>query len=373
RLVSVHKGDIFRRSDVTDSADKIASGLADFGYAFAKVDPLTKIDDENNTVDLTFYINPGERSYVRRIKFSGNEQTNDKTLRRELRQFEGAPFARRAVERSRTRLARLPYIADVKVDTEPVPGSQDLVDVDYNVTERPAGSLQFGVGYSDSEGFLINGSVTHNNFLGTGNKVSLSAETNDYAQGVSAAWTDPYFTADGVSRTVSAYYRDTDRLTRVSSGFDMESIGTALTFGIPISEYSSLRLGLGLDNHDITTPINSDMSNELRHYIDETGRKATTLELRTGWRRDTRDRTFFATRGTYTALDFDIKVPGSDLEYYKASLQHTRYFRIGDWVPFLSDRFVLSMDGEVSYTDIYGKGSDVPPYANLFAGGSRSV
>src|SRR5699024_5103955 len=141
-------------------------------------------------------------------------------------------------------------------ETEPVSGTEDLVDVNFDVTERPAGTLQFGVGYSDSEGFLINGSVTHNNFLGTGNRVSLGAETNDYGQSVKTSWTDPYFTEDGVSRTVSAYYRETDQLISSSdSGFDMTSMGTAMTFGVPLSEYSSLRLGLGVDYDEITTDI----------------------------------------------------------------------------------------------------------------------
>lgn len=371
RQVTITKGQIFRRSDVTASANGISSALADFGYAFAEVDPIPKINDEKNTVELTFYIKPGNRAYVRRITFSGNEQTNDKTLRREMRQLEGAPFSSRAIERSRTRLARLSYIQDVAVETEPVPGTEDLVDVNYDVKERPGGKLQFGVGYSDSEGFLINGSVTQNNFRGTGNTVSIGAQTTDYTKGVSASWTDPYFTKDGISRTISAYYRDIDQVSYSSSDFNMTSMGTAMTFGVPISEYSSLRLGLGLDRNEME--LTDDSSDEVETFVDKNGNEATTLEIRTGWVRDTRNRSFFATRGSYTALNFDFKVPGSDLEYYKASLQHTRYFRIGDWLPVLSDGFVISMDGEIAYTDIYGSGSDVPPYANLFAGGPRSV
>lgn len=371
RFITIKQGEIFKRAAVTASAERMSAGLADLGYAFAEVDPLTKINDEDNTVALTFYIKPGKRTYVRRITFSGNEQTNDSTLRREMRQFEGAPFSRRAVERSRTRLARLPYIQTVKVDTEPVPGTQDMVDVNYEVEERPAGKLQFGLGFSDTEGFLINGGITHQNFRGTGDTVSVNAQTTDYVTSFSASWTDPYFTEDGISRTLAGHYRDIDRLYESTSGFDLTSMGVGLTFGIPISEYSGVRLGAALEYNEIHP--NEGSAKRITDFVKENGAGATTLEIRTGWQRDTRNKSFFATRGSYTAVNFDFKVPGSDLEYYDISLQHTRYFRIGDWLPLLSDGFVLSMDAEIGYTDDYGAGTDVPPYALLYAGGPRSV
>lgn len=377
RLVIIEDGETFSRREVDASANAISSGLADFGYAFADVDPLTRVNDDDKTVDLTFFIDPGKRAYVRQIAFSGNEKTNDETLRREMRQFEGAPFSRRGVERSRTRLARLPFVQDVQVNTEKVAGSEDMVDVQYDITERAAGTLQFGVGFSDAQGFLINGSVSHSNFRGTGNRVSLRAETNDFARSVGASWTDPYFTDEGVSRTISGFYRDTDQLIRVGSGFDLNSVGGAVTFGLPISEYSQLRAGLGVERNEINSAINRDgeerLSDELREYIDENGRSATTYELQTGWQRDTRNRSFFATRGSNTELELNIKGPGSDLEYYDASIEHTRYFRIGSWLPFLSDKIVLSTEGRIAQTDIWGTGEDVPPYDNFFAGGSRSV
>lgn len=377
RLVTVESGQTFSRAAVDASANAISSGLADFGYAFADVDPLTRVNEEAKTVDLTFFIDPGKRAYVRQITFNGNEKTNDETLRREMRQFEGAPFSRRGVERSRTRLARLPYIQDVQVNTEKVAGSDDLVDVNYDVSERAAGTLQFGVGFSDAQGFLVNGSVSHSNFRGTGNRVSLRAETNDYAKSVGASWTDPYFTDEGVSRTISAFYRNTDQLIRIGSGFDLNSVGGAVTFGLPITEYSQLRAGLGVERNEINAAVDRDgderLSEELQDFIDENGREASTYELQTGWQRDTRNRTFFATRGSNTEFEFNIKGPGSDLEYYDTSLEHTRYFRVGAWLPGLSDKMVLSMDGRVAQTDIWGEGEDVPPYDNFFAGGARSV
>ncbi|MEQ8798639.1 MAG: outer membrane protein assembly factor BamA [Salinisphaeraceae bacterium] len=381
-LVSAREGQTFSRQLVTDTSNRISSGLADFGYAFSEVDPLTRPDDEEKTVEVTFFVEPGKRAYVRRIQFSGNQKTNDETLRREMRQFEGATFARRAVERSRVRLARLQFIEQATVETEPVPGSEDLVDVDFSVSERPAGTLQFGVGFSDAQGFLINGSVSHSNFRGTGNRLRLQAETNSFARTLSGSWTDPYYTEDGISRTLSAFYRDTEEIIRFGSGFDLNSIGAATTFGIPISEYSSFRLGFGVETNEISTRIDPITlggqptfltSAELRQFIRQNGREFFTYELRTGWNRDTRNRSFFATRGANTSVNFDFKLPGSDVEYYNASFTHEQFFPVGTWSDWLSDDFVFETNLRVADTGVWGEGRDVPPYDNYFAGGARSV
>lgn len=374
RLVSVRKGETFSRQQVTATSNRISSGLADFGYAFSDVDPLTKLNEDDHTVELTFFVEPGKRAYVRRIAFTGNDKTNDETLRREMRQFEGATFSRRAVERSRTRLARLPYVQDAQVDSAPVPGSEDLVDVTYKVAERAAGTLQLGVGFSGSQGFLINGSITHSNFRGTGDSVSLRAETNNFARTISASWTDPYFTEDGVSRTVAAFYRNTDQVIRFGSGFDLNSIGGSVTFGLPVSEFSSVRLGGGIQKNEITTRIIPGLvSDQLARFVSDNGTDFLTYELRTGWARDTRNRTFFATRGNSTSISFDIKLPGSDLEYYTTTFRQQSLFPIGAWSGFLSKKIVLDSNLRIADAVNYGKGSDVPPYDNFFAGGARTV
>lgn len=372
RLVSVREGETFSRREVEATASRISSGLADFGYAFAEVDPLTRLNDEDKTVELTFFVEPDKRAYVRRINFSGNDKTNDEVLRREMRQFEGGTFSRRGVERSRTRLARLPFIEDVQVETVPVPGSDDLVDVNYNVAERPAGTLQFGVGFSDAQGFLINGSVTHSNFRGTGNRLSVRAETNDFARTLSGSWTDPYATDEGVSRTISAFYRDTDQLIRFGSGFDLNSLGASLTYGFPISEYTTVRAGVGASRNEITS-IGPFLSGQVQEFINQNGREFFTYELRTGISRDTRNRTFFATQGTLTELNLDFKMPGSDLEYYVANFRHERYFNVGRMTDWLSDKFVLESQLRIADAGLYGSGTDVPPYDNFYAGGARSV
>lgn len=382
RLVIVQPGEIFNRAKVTATANRITSGLADFGYAFAEVDPVTRLNEEKNTVDLTFFVDPGNRTYVRRISFTGNDKTNDKTLRRELRQFEGGTFSRSAVERSRVRLQRLRFIKTVEVETQPVPGTEDLVDVNFHVTERPAGTLQFGVGYSGAQGFLINARITHTNFMGTGNRISVRAETNEFATVLAGSWTNPYFTESGISRTISASYRDADQVVRFGSGFDLNTMRAAMIFGFPVSEYAYINVGAGISRNKITTPIKPFVfgtsavyptSRELFYFIKKNGREFLGYELRLGWERDTRNRTIFATRGSRTAINFDFKLPGSDLEYYTLSFKHERYFRIGSWFDWLTDKLVLESSIRVADAAIWGEGSDVPPYAHYFAGGPRSV
>lgn len=366
RFLSTGPGQIFSRKEATESADRIEAALSDIGYAFAEVTPLPEIDEAAREISLNYYVEPGKRTYVRKISFSGNASTNDETLRREMRQLEAAPFSKSAVERSRVRLARLGFVEEAEVETEPVAGADDLVDVNFTIKERPPGAVQFGIGYSGYQGFLVNGSITHTNWLGTGNRVSLELNNSQISQVVSVSWTDPYFTNDGISQSLSAFYRKSDSVIRFASGFNTNVVGANLTYGIPLSEYMSLRAGLGVSETAVNTFANGS-SDEVLQFVVDNGTRFTTAEARTGIIRDTRNRTFFATRGTLNQLFVDALIPGSDLEYYKADYRGQYY------VPLLY-KFFLEMNSRVGLVDDYGSPySQVPPFENLFAGGSNSV
>ncbi|MGH8447103.1 MAG: outer membrane protein assembly factor BamA [Solimonas sp.] len=363
-LTSTQAGQTFSRKEATDSADRIEAALSDIGYAFAKVTPLPEVDEDNKLVSLNYVVDPGKRAYVRHISFAGNSGTNDETLRREMRQLEAAPFSKSSVERSRVRLARLPFVEEAEVDTKPVPGSDDLVDVTFKIKERPPGSVQFGVGYSGSQGFLITGQVTHTNFLGTGNRIDLQAENNSISRAVSLSWTDPYFTEDGISQTVSTYYRKSESVIRYSSGFNTNTIGANLTYGIPLSEFISLRAGIGVEDTAVETfPYNS--SDEILKFVIENGTQFFSYQARTGISYDSRNRTFFATRGALHALTLDVALPGGDLEYYNVA------YRAQQYIPLLW-KFTAEINANVGLVDSYGN-NDVPPWENYFAGGPRTV
>lgn len=365
-FLSVKPGQTFSRKEATESANRIEAALSDVGYAFAKVTPLPEVEEEGKLVSLNFYVEPGKRTYVRRINFSGHGKTHDETLRREMRQLEAAPFSKSAVERSRVRLARLPFVEEAEVDTQPVPGTDDLVDVNFKIKERPPGSVQFGVGFSGSQGFLVTGSITHTNFLGTGNRVSIEVDNNSVARTFSTSWTNPYFTQDGISQTVSAFYRKADSVIRFSSGYNTNTIGANLTYGIPLSEYSSLRAGFGFEQTAVDTFPNST-SDEVLQFVVDNGTRFTNVEARTGITRDTRNRTFFATRGSLQSISVDAKIPGSDLEFFSVSYRGEQFIPL----PF---KFFIDFNGNVSLASDYGnKENGVPPWENFFAGGSNTV
>jgi outer membrane protein insertion porin family len=357
-------GSVFSRKEATESANRIEAALADVGYAFAEVSPLPEVDEDRREVSLNYFVQPGRRAYVRQINFWGHVSTNDETLRREMRQLEAAPFSKSAVERSRVRLERLPFIESVEVDTRPVPGSDDLIDVLFRVKERPPGSIQFGVGYSGASGFMVTGNVTHTNVFGTGNRVAVEIDNNTVSRRFSFSWADPYFTEDGVSETTSLFYRESEGLNRFSSGFNLNVIGGNLTYGIPLSEYTSLRAGFGVEDTALDTFANST-SNVLIFAI-ENGTRYFTWEARTGIVRDTRNRTFFATHGTLTQLDLDLVMPGSDLQYYRLQYRQQNY------VPFVFKSF-FELNTRVGLMESYGSKGDAPPYENFTAGGARSV
>ncbi len=364
-LNSSKNGAVFSRKEATETSTRIEGALSDIGYAFAKVTPLPEVDEPKREVSINYFIEPGKRAYIRRINFQGHTGTNDETLRREMRQLEAAPFSKSAVERSRQRLARLPFIEEAEVETKPVAGSDDLVDIEFKVKERAPGSIQFGVGYSGAQGFLINASITNTNFLGTGNRVQLAADTSTFNRSLSLSLTDPYFTQDGISQTASAYFRKSQSVIRFSSGFDTNVVGGDLTYGIPLSEFASLRLGAGVSQTAVKT-FPSASSNEILDFVIRNGTEFTEVQLRTGIARDTRNRTFFASSGMLTRFNFDITTPISDLKYYNASISHEQYFQL----PF---KFFTEFNATVGYVDTYEKGSDVPPYELYFAGGANTV
>jgi outer membrane protein insertion porin family len=362
--VTTPPGSTFSRKEATESANRIEAALADIGYAFAEVNPLPEVDEEKREVSLNYFVQPGKRAYVRQINFNGHTSTNDETLRREMRQLEAAPFSKGQVERSRVRLERLAFIESVEVDTKPVPGSDDLVDVNFTVKERPPGSIQFGVGYSGASGFLVTGNITHTNVFGTGNRVAVEVDNNVYSRRFSFSWYDPYFTEDGVSQTWSTYYRQSEGLNRFSSGFNLNVLGGNLTYGIPLSEYSTLRAGLGVEDTALTTFPNS--STNILEFAIANGTRYQTWETRTGLTRDTRNRTFFASRGMLNQFDLDVVMPGSDLTYYRMNYRHQNY------TPFVFKSF-FEFNGRVGLMEGYGSKDTPPPYENFLAGGTRSV
>jgi outer membrane protein insertion porin family len=261
-MVIAQPGSIFNLQALTTSAEFMMFRLGEEGYANAQIEHVPELDYENKQVAVTFYINPSSRVYVRRINFTGVDQVDDEVLRREMRQTEGAYLSNRLVDRSKVRLQRLPYIERVEVENKPVAGSPDMVDVDFDIEYRMPGQFSGGVGYSESQKLMLNGSIVHTNFLGTGNRVALQASTGRFSTFYSLSHTDPYTTRNGVSRTVGVNYRDVTQFVSAASDFSTTSYGASIEYGLPITEFQSLSVGLAYNNAELLSSTNSTQQSQ---------------------------------------------------------------------------------------------------------------
>lgn len=362
-LISVNAGDVFSRQEVTDSSKRISDRLGNDGYAFANVNAVPDINRENNTVAFTFFIDPGQRVYVRRVNFSGNLATNDEVLRREMRQLEGAWFSTSKVQRSRERLQRLGFFEDVNIETPPVAGSPDQVDINVSVKERLVNNFMFGVGYS-TDGLMINASMNFKNFLGTGQEMSLSLDTSKVNKHINLGYTDPYYTEDGISRTINFYSTRVDTATTNAASYSSNTDGIGVRYGIPISENYSLGLGLAYERIDLSVPI---LGSKVAHdFVDTYGAMNSAVKASFFWSRDTLDSLIFPTSGTQQVASLEFTVPGSDLEYF-----HIGY-GAGAYLP-LTKALTYKIKGGIDYGGGYGYDQVYPFYKNFYAGGSNSV
>ncbi len=384
-LIAVHRGDVFSRKLVTTTTELMALRLGQDGYAFAKIDPVPKENPETKEIELTFLVDPGNRAYVRNIGFTGSTGINDNVLRREIRQMEGGYLSNAAVDRSKVRLQRLPFIEKVEVETNPVPGTPDLVDVTYDIKEGLPGQFSGGVGYSESQSILLNGSFVHSNFMGTGNRVAAELNAGQYSKVFSLSHTDPYTTIDGVSRTVSATWRRISQFTRSSSDFETETGTLALDYGWPISEFQSVRMGLAAQRSDLFTDPTSSAAEAL-DWVQNNGNTYTeiqtvgvppialtyygtkfdTFEYSVGWSFDSRNRAIFADRGGRHRVSASYTLPGSDIEFYSLNYDYLQFLPLGKWFTFM-------LNTEVGYAQALGDTTSMPPYRRFFAGGPETV
>jgi outer membrane protein insertion porin family len=377
RLMIAQPGQIFSQQLLTFSEQAMALRLGRDGYAFAQIRAVPELDEENKEVAVTFFVDPQNRAYVRRINFNGADNVNDEVFRREMRQLEGGYLSNELVERSQVRLQRLPYVESVEFETVPVPGSPDLVDVEFEIEEGLPGQFGGSLGYSESQGIILGGNFIHSNFMGTGDRVALNLSGGAYYKVYSLDYTEAYRTIDELSRTIQFSYQDITQFTSVASQFSTETLSAGLTWGYPITELQFLRFGFAFQQAELLTGFYS--SNQAHEWVqnngepfavpgtqDTFGTKVASLELNTGWSFDSRNRALFADSGTRLSLGLNASIPGSDVEYYVAALNMEKYFRLpGAW------RFKINT--EISAGDAYGDTTALPPFRNRFAGGPGSV
>ena len=365
-LISLRPGETFSREKIVESVKRITDRLGNDGYSFANVNPVPDVDRDKRIATFNFLIDPGRRVYVRRVNVVGNGKTQDAIIRRELRQLESSWYSLDKIARSKERLQRTGYFSDVNIETPAVPGTQDQVDVTVTVTERNTGALNFGVGYSDADKLTISASVSQSNIFGSGNQLAFQINSGTVNKVYALSFVNPYWTVNGVSLGVDVFRRDVDTASLSVSTYQTSSKGIGVNFGVPITEYDTIRAGLTAEN----TAIRINEFNSSPRYLDfvnQFGEVTNTLRANLGYARDTRDSIIYPTKGRLTDVSLEVGVPPGDLRYYRASLQQQQLYtpeRLS-WLTFL-------VNAELGYADGYG-GKPLPFFKNFYAGGVGSV
>ena len=362
-IVNSLKDQTYSQAQITSIEEFFVNVLGNRGYAFAEVKGDTEITDDSNEVKLIFTVIPGNKTYTRKILFTGNDVTQDHVLRREMRQFEGAWTSDNSIEAGKVRLERLGYFKEVNVETIPVVGTEDQIDIVYNVDEETTGSVGGNIGYSDF-GLMLGFNLQEQNFLGSGNTVGIGINKNIYSEMYNLSFMNPYATKDGVSLGYNVYFRETDYGEFNVANYLTNSNGFGAQFGYPTSDITRLGFNVTYDKTDID--VGTLPALEIYDFVSAEGNIFETLSVQFSWQRVTLNRGLFPTAGSSTVISLSTTVPGSDLSYYRSSIRQ-RYYRP------LSSNFVFGFSGELGYLDAYGETEETPFFQNFYAGGPRSL
>ena len=429
-FVFIQSGHTFSQATITTTEEWLVKRLGNDGYNFAKVETITDINEDTQTVNIKFFIDPGKRTYVRRIEFDGNRNTADEVLRREMRQMEGAPASSARIEQSRIRLDRLGYFKDAKVDTLEVPGSDDLIDLKYSVEEQPSGSIGASVGYSQDSGMILGANIQQDNFLGTGKKIGVGVNKSSYLTSVNFNYTDPYYTEDGVSRGFSVFYRVADLEEINVSNYTTNTLGGAMSFSYPIKETERVGFSLGYTNTEIeagfgavqeiySSPRSEDNQGDPIYdfyyedqdvvqvidpvtgavsysrdgiysaaevplpfdavaqsayltqpnqlgFIDLYGDTFNDFTATASWNQSTLNRGRMATRGASQSLALEVTIPGSDMEFFKLTYNGQLFLPI-------TDSWIVRLRTELGFGEGFGDVEELPFFQNFYSGGFGSV
>ncbi len=363
KLVQIKPGEVFSREKMTETTKAISERFGNDGYAFANVNAAPELDKEKRQVAFTVFIDPGRRVYVRRINVTGNTRTRDEVVRRELRQTETAWYDGEKINKSRTRVDRLGYFDEVTVETPPVVGTTDQVDMEVKVKEKPTGNIMLGAGFSSAERFTVSGSVQQQNLFGSGKHVGVQVSTSSSNKVYSLSHTDPYFTVDGISQGFDVYSRKTDSSTLSVGAFGSDSLGGGVRYGIPVGEDDFLNFGLSIDR--TTLKVDTASPQRYQDYVRDFGATGNTLLTTLGWQKDGRDSLLVTTKGVYRRAVLELSLPGSTATYARATYQHQHYFP-------LDRRLTLALNGEIGLAKAYGN-KELPFFKNYYAGGIGSV
>lgn len=363
KLIAIEVGDVFSRNKLTEAQKKISDRLGDDGYAFANISAVPELDKVKHEVAFTFVAEPSQRVYVRRINVLGNTKTQDEVIRREFRQMEGAWFATKKIQKSKQRVDRLDFFSEVNLETPPVQGTKDQVDLNVSVKEKPTGSFNIGAGISSSQGLVLTAGITQSNLFGTGKQLSTQINTSQSNQVYSVSYTNPYYTDDGVSRGFDIYQRNTDTTSTSISPYKSYTSGGGVRFGLPIGEDETMHYGLSVEQSKYELTTSSPL--QFQSYVNTFGATTNNYLGTVGWTRDSRDSAIYPTDGKVQRAFVELVLPVSDQRYYKMTYQHQKFFPV-------SKEVTLLLNGELGAANGYD-GKPLPFFKNFYAGGVGSV
>lgn len=362
-LMLLKPGEVYSGERLSQSTKRISDRLGELGYAFANINAVPELKRDTGEVTFNVLIDPGRRVYVRRINVIGNSKTRDEVVRREMRQFEDSWYDSDRIRLSRERIDRLGFFKEVQLETQPVADSPDQVDLNVVVAEKPTGNVGFGVGVSSTDKLILTGSLNQANFLGSGKSVRFEANTSRLNRNIILSLTDPYFTADGVSRTYDFYIRTFNAEALRLGDYSLRSIGTSLRFGVPYTEFDRLFFGLGVESNEVALGPNPPL--RYADYVNKFGDRALAVLGTVGWLRDSRDSAFIPTKGRYQVLNIEATLPVADLRYFKATYNH-------QWFYPLNKDITFALNGDFGFGRPFG-GKDYPLFKNFYGGGIGSV
>ena len=361
-IVTIKPGAPYNADDVAETTRVFTENFGNYGFAFARVEARPEIDRVNNRVKLVLQADPSRRAYIRRINISGNDRTRDEVIRREFRQFEASWYDGAKIRLSRDRVDRLGYFTAVNVDTTEIPGVPDQVDLNVTVTEKPTGSIQLGAGFSTADRIAITVAMKQENAFGSGNYLGVELNTSKYNTVVVLNTTDPYFTKDGISRTLDAYYRSTKPYENQGGAYQLVTAGAGIRFGVPFSEKDTVFFGAALERMDIKDGTN--IPAYYLEYADLVGNPSNTLPVTIGWSRDTKDSGLVPTKGNFQRFNAEWGAAG-DARFVKLFYQYQQFIPV-------TRQFTMAFNSEVGWGQGLS-GKPFPVFKNFYAGGQGSV
>jgi outer membrane protein insertion porin family len=389
KLSKMRVGEVFSAADLNASSKAIGDRLGALGYAFANVNAVPEIDREKKEVSFNFLVDPGRRTYVRRINITGNDKTRDEVIRRELRQYEDSWYDGEKILLSKSRIGRLGFFRDIQIDSVPVPDAPDQVDLSVVVAERNTGNFTVGVGFGSTEKVILTGGISQANFLGTGNSLSAEINSSKVYRTISLVHTNPYFTADGISRTFEGYTRLTNAAVLGLGGYKLRSNGLGIRFGVPYAETDRWFAGLNAENTQIDADVSLDpnrtgpdtdplspgynVPGRIWRHVRAFGPSSTGVTANVGWRRDSRDNAFTPTVGNLSTASFEVTLPVGDFRYVRTGVNHQRYIALAK-----NYTLALNLDANFGFpiggtTNLDGTNTRYPFFKNYYAGGIGSV